>query len=481
MPGSEFPLRSLRLSGSNGRTHRFAPTTVKTGARSTHAHTFMITPNAVRRQLRWLLQLDRPAAVRSEEEIAAEVARHYRWNFTVNLLDGMWFWFGISFISATTIVPLFISKLTPNPFFIGLAAVIAQSSWFLPQLFTANRVERLRRKKPVVVNLGFFLERLPMWVIVAAGVTALRWPTLALGLFLLGYAWHGLGAGIIATAWQDLIARCFPVDRRGRFFGLTMFAGAATGAGAALFSAWVLQRFPYPTNFTYLFILGAISLTISWVFLALTREPTTPPPPPRQNQRQFWASLGRIVREDHNFRRFLAGRGLLALGEMGAGFVTVAAVQRWAIPDSSVGIYTAVLLAGQTSSNLLFGLLADRYGHKLSLELCALASLVAFGLAWVAPGPGWYLVVFFLLGVRLGGIIVSGILVVMEFCAPARRPTYIGLTNTTMGVIGATAPLLGAGLAQIDYSWLFALSAVVNLAAWGVLRVWVREPRTPIT
>src|SRR6185503_7594679 len=111
------------------------------------------------------------------------------------VLDGATFWFGLSFISSTTIVPLFISKLTDSLLPIGLAAVIAQGSWFLPQLFTANSVERLARKKPVVVNLGLFTERLPMWLIVVAALVAGRSPTLALVLFFVGYAAHGLGAG----------------------------------------------------------------------------------------------------------------------------------------------------------------------------------------------------------------------------------------------------------------------------------------------
>jgi MFS family permease len=168
--------------------------------------------------LRWLLQLDRPAAPRSDAEISAEIEKNYRWNFTVNLLDGATFWFGISFISSTTIVPLFVSKLTDSPFIIGLVAVIAQGSWFLPQLFTANMVERLARKKPVVVNLGFFTERLPLWIVVGAAAIAGRSPGFALTLFLISYAWHGLGAGVIAAAWQDLLARIFPVERRGRLF-----------------------------------------------------------------------------------------------------------------------------------------------------------------------------------------------------------------------------------------------------------------------
>ena len=112
--------------------------------------------------LRWLLELDRPTPPRTDAEIAAEVERNYRWNFAVNLLDGAFFWFGASFASSTTILPLFISKLTSDPLPIGLLAVIAQAAWFLPQLFTANLIERLARKKPVVVNLGLFLERLPL-------------------------------------------------------------------------------------------------------------------------------------------------------------------------------------------------------------------------------------------------------------------------------------------------------------------------------
>lgn len=429
------------------------------------------------RSMRWLLQVDQPVSPRSEGEVAAEVEQNYRWNFTVNLLDGASFWFGLSFISSSTIVPLFISKLTDSTLAIGLVAVIAQGSWFLPQLFTANVVERLARKKPVVVNLGFFLERLPMWLIVLAALLAGRSATAALLLFLLGYAWHGLGAGVIATAWQDMLARCFPVARRGRFFGTTMFVGAGIGAAAAVFSAWMLRTFPFPTNFVYSFVIAAAFINLSWVFLALTREPVTPVTAPRQSNRQFWSDLPQLLRRDVNFRRFLLARLLLALSGMGTGFVTVAAVQQWQVADSTVGVYTAVYLAGQTVGNLLFGILADKFGHKLSLEISGLAAMLAFLLAWLAAAPAFYFAVFALIGVYTGAVIVSGIMVVLEFPAPEKRPTYVGLANTSVGIVSALAPLLGAGLAAIGYERLFVVSAVSGLLAFGLMRWWVREPR----
>lgn len=436
-----------------------------------------IKVGVVNQALRRLLRVGEPVLPRSDEEIAAEVARNYRWNFTVNLLDGAAFWFGFSFASASTILPLFVSKLTPSPLALGLLAVLAQGSWFVPQLFTANAVERLARKKPVAVNLGLFLERLPTWFLVVAALIAGRSAQLALVVFLVAYAWHGLGAGAVATAWQDLLARCFPVNRRGRLMGTTMFIGTATGAIGSVLSAWLLDNVEFPINFAYTFVIAAAAITLSWFFLALTREPVQPVSGPPQSNRQFWSGLPDILRRDLNFRRFMIARMLMALGGMGTGFVTVAAVARWQVPDSTVGLYTGMLLAGQTVANLAFGWLADRYGHMVSLELGALASCLAFALAWLAPSPALFFGVFALSGIRLGAEIVSGILVVMEFSGPERRPTYIGLANTGAGIVNAIAPLLGALLASVGYSWLFALGAVVNLISMVAMRAWVQEPR----
>jgi MFS family permease len=162
---------------------------------------------------------------------------------------------------------------------------------------------------------------------------------------------------------------------------------------------------------------------------------------------------------------------------MGTGFLTVSAISRWDVPDSAAGLYTMILLIGQTIGNITFGLLADRFGHKLSLEACGLVALAAFGLAWLAPGPAWFYLVFLLLGIMQGATIVSGILVVLEFCPPERRPTYTGLANTASGLVALGAPLLGAWLAGEGYGWLFGGSAVAGLMAFIVLRWAVREPR----
>jgi MFS family permease len=165
------------------------------------------------------------------------------------------------------------------------------------------------------------------------------------------------------------------------------------------------------------------------------------------------------------------------LGGMGLGFVTVAAVRRWAVADGTVGLYTGVLLLGQTVGNLVFGLLADRHGHKFALEWAALAYAIAFALAWLAPGAVWYYTVFFLIGVSQGVLFVSGLLVVFEFSEGERRPTYIGLTNTSLGLVNVVGPLLAVWLAGVGFDLLFAACAGISFVAWVSMRWWVQEPR----
>ena len=148
-------------------------------------------------------------------------------------------------------------------------------------------------------------------MILLVALVALWKPTLALLLFFVGFAWHGFGAGIVATSWQDLIARCFPVERRGRFMGTSFFVGSLTGAIGAALSVVLLANLPFPNNFVYSFLIAATAITISWFFLAMTREPVEPVTAPRKSNRQFWHDLPQIVRQDDNYRRFLISRLLI--------------------------------------------------------------------------------------------------------------------------------------------------------------------------
>jgi len=408
----------------------------------------------------------------------AEVERNYRHNYIVNFLDGTFFWLGFNLIAYRTILPLYVSHYTDSKLALGLLATISATGWLLPQLFTSNWVQRLPRKKVVPVRLGLFMERLPVILLVPAALLSSYSPTLALFLFFVLFAWFMIGAGVVAVGWQDMLAKIFPVDRRGRFFGVTNFSGTATGVLGAAAAAWLLDYYSFPYNYTLCFAFAALFIFISWLCLSQTREPAQISDKPVIAQREYFRYLPSILQNDLNFRRFLISQVIISIGGMASGFLAVYAVQRWQLPDSQAGIFTVSMLIGQALGNLIFGPLADRKGHKLVLELSALLGVLAVGVASLASTSVWFLFVFAFIGVSNAGIILSGIMIVFEFSSPDIRPTYIGLNNTLIGIAVAATPLIGAWIANTKgYQVLFVITAVVGLVGFALLRWTVREPR----
>ncbi len=410
--------------------------------------------------------------------IQAEIEKNYKFNFTVNVIDGTLFWFGASFFATRTIAPLFLSYLTDNTLVFGILATIASTGWLLPQLFTANWVQQRPVKKYLPVNIGLFTERLPIILLPLAAWAALKSHTLAIFLFILLLTWHILGAGVIAVGWQDMLAKIFPVEKRGRFFGTANFGGNATGILGASVAAWVLEYFDFPYNFMVLFGIAGVFLFLSWISLAMTREPAVPPKKERLTNKHYWRSLPQIIKTNVNFRRFLYSQIVLTAGGMGMGFFTLYALRQWSISDGMVGLFTTSLMVGTALSNLIFGWMADKFGHKLVIEISTLALMLTSAIALFAPTPEYFYLVFAFQGVYTAGIILSGIMIVFEFCDEEIRPTYIGLTNSSIGIFAGITPMLGGWLADtVGFSWLFGVSALFSILSFILLRFTVGEPR----
>lgn len=411
--------------------------------------------------------------------IRQQIERDYSWNFFVNAMDGASFWFGMSFFSSTIILPLYVSHFTSSPLAIGLIQFLGWAGVLLPQIFIANAVERAPLKKFFPVTLGFFLERLPIFLIApTAYFLAGSRPALALALFFALYTLHNIGGGIGLVGWQDMIAKIIPVTKRGRFFGITNFIGNGVGILGALAAPFILDKYPFPLGYVFSFTVAAVLLFFSWLFLSLTREPAAPSHKPRVSQPEYLRSLPGLLRADRNFRMYLLAQVVFALSGMASGFLVVYSAQAWNLPDAQASGFMVAMQTGLALSNLFFGFLADRKGHKLSLEICLLLNLLSLVLAVAAPSHAWFYPVFFLRGAVSAVTFVSGISIVLEFTGAENRATYIGLANTIPGIAAVIAPMIGGWLAGVvSYPAMFILSAVIGAAAWALLRFGVTEPR----
>ncbi len=409
----------------------------------------------------------------------AEVRRNFKFNFTVNLLDVSSFMFGSSFISASGVLLIYVMHFTQNPLLIGLIPVIATAGFLVPQLFTANIVERAPVKKFFPFNLGFFFERVPVFLFAPAALfLATHSPKLALAAFFLCFAWQNFGAGMLMVGWQDMIAKIIPVQSRGRFFGLSNFLGNFAGILGATAVSWMLAKNAFPGGYVRSFACASVFILISWIFLGQTREPPDPTTKPVVSHRDYFKALPQTIRSNPNFQSFLLAQIVSSFGAMASGFLLVYAIERWTLSDGKAATYNIAFLISLSAANLALGFLADHKGHKIVLEIGLLMNIACFILALVASSPVWFYAIFALRGINNAGNFISGLSLPLEFSEPQDRPTFIGLASTLPGIAGTFAPLLAGVLAGfIGYPPLFAITAVIALIAYGMMKWLVRDPR----
>jgi MFS family permease len=362
---------------------------------------------------------------------------------------------------------------------IGLIPAIFSLSFYLPQLLVANFAERLRYKKPFVMIIAgpgergaYLLIGLSIWFFAESA------PGLTLALFFVFLAIGAASSGTATPAWYDMIAKVIPVHRRGIWSGVSNSLGALIAIAGALLVGYMLETIPYPRNFAWVFLLAFGVWIISYIGLALNREPPSTVVKERIPLYRYLRQLPAILRRDHNYRRFLLSRTTIQFGAMATGFFTVYGQEKFQLAGADIGVYTATLVASQAVMNLVWGAVADRFGHKIVLAAQAFVMALAVLNALLAVSPLQFALTYGLLGAYWGADNVSAFNIIIEFCGAEDRPTYIGLTNTLLAPLLALGPIIGGWLA-ISAGWpgLFLTALVISVAGCALMALWVREPR----
>ena len=410
--------------------------------------------------------------------------QHLRRNFLFNTLHQLTLYFGDSFAAYQTILPVFAATLTNSPVLIGLVPAIVDAGWYLPQMFFAPVLERLPRRKPVVLIAGV-IERLPYLLIaLLAGWLSQQREGVGIGVFLFLLSWKALTGGFAGLAWQDFIAKVIPGWLRGRFFGVSHFGGKLFGLAAASITGVILARMPYPRNYSLIFLLAFIGLSLSLVFFALTKETDGLPVPARQSgDPRYWSHICERIRgilsRDANFSRYLVSRGLSYLGGMANGFMALYALRTFHLPDSAAAVFTTILLAGTTASMPMWGWLRDRLGSKLILVMSSLLMGVSLAVLIFWREPAGVYLAFAFFGIAFPGNLIADMNLPMEFEEGPMRPMYIGMSRTLTAPLLLAAPLIGGVIIEAGgYIPVFIVSLLFGGLGLALLILGVKDPHS---
>jgi MFS family permease len=405
---------------------------------------------------------------------------HLRHNVVALGADYGLFLVALSFASPATILPAFAASLGAPNVVIGAIPAVMTLGWFLPPLFAAAHTETLARKLPFVMRYTIW-ERVPFAVLAAAAMwLAPASPGLTLALLLaMLVVVTGVG-GMLTPAWMDIVGRAIPVNMRGRFFALTAVGAAAVGLAGSALTTEIFARVPAPASYALCFLCGTACMMGSFLALALVREPPAGVAPAvHPGLRTYLRRVPRLLQLDANLRWFLVVRWFSVIGGMASAFYAVYSLRAWDAPAATLGVFTALLLAGSMAGLLALGWVADHAGYRVVIMTGIAATLAANLVALLAPSLTVFGAVFLLAGLQEAAFRIAYPTVLLEFApVPEAQPMYIGVGNTALTPIAFAAPIAAGLLAdRAGFGAVFAAATVAGALALATLALRVREPR----
>lgn len=403
---------------------------------------------------------------------------HVKRNFILNVWDGAIFAFAMNFVALNTVIPVYVKKIGGTNLAVGLIPVVWIIGFHFPQIFTANYVRRQASKKRIVMFTAM-MQRLP-WLILSLLSFLIIYKVdtnLGLLIFFGGFLLASLGGGMNLPAWFDLLTKITPTHIRGRLFAFRVTLGAVMGIFAGYAAKLILDNVKYPANFSLLFGAAFLIMMISYLFLVLLKEEKINTAAKPIHWKEFLKSLPNILKNEKNYRNYLIADVLMILAGMANAFYTVYAFEKFNLTSGYAGDFTIVMMAATVFTSLVFGLLADKYGHRINLFFGALFTVAACILALITQTLFLYYSVFIFSAMTIALIQVSRITIIAELSPAEETSTYVSLTNV-ITVPFVLSGIFAGWLADIyGYVPVFVLAGFFALlSAYWFLFV-MKEPR----
>ena len=402
----------------------------------------------------------------SQSQFAEE---HFKRNFSLGVANGVLFNLAWAFTSGSTMLPLFISKLTSSNILVGLASTLEAMGWFLPQMAVAAVTLHQKNQMPLYIRTAFLRGGSFLLLAILVFFSGTLNPSYLLTGFFLLFSIYAVGGGLAGVSFTDVVGKSIPQNRRGSFFGMRMFFGGGLAALAGILIERILRIYDFPRNFGILFLIATVFIILALLSFCLVKEPPVVKRPERKTFRENLRLGFEALKRDTNFRMLIWTRIAIGGYVLGFPFYIIFAKEFLFIPTHIAGIFLSVQMVGYLSSNLLWGYLSNNKSNRLVLFLSAVCSAICpllLILSILTRIPlALYASIFFFLGATIAGLDMGYTNYLLEIAPEERRPIYIGFLNTIVGPTIFLSAVGGLIIQLSSFTFLYSIVFLISIVS----------------
>ncbi|ACK41365.1 MULTISPECIES: MFS transporter [Dictyoglomus] len=382
-------------------------------------------------------------------------------NRFIAFIDPALFINGMIFLNINTVIPYFLLSLSASSFHISFANFLVTLGSFLPSLFVARFVQKLRVKTKVFAKL-LFIQRLSFllfsfflpFLIKSLG------NTFTIYMFLLFYGIFNMFVGTYGPFYFSIINKILPYGERGKIIG----RGSAVGNLVAILTTYLLNfylnRFSFPYNFVLIFFTGMIILFIDAVLFYIIDEPEEETQEEALPLGVFLLRAFSFLKRDLNFKRLVFSFIFLGLSLTSLPYFIVYATKSFK-GYNFVTIFNLVAIIVSILGNYILGELTKILGYKKVLSLGILLGILGLFLALIFKDIYFLLSGFALLNLTfVSNILTTGFLIT-SISPKEDLPVYLALSNTlTMSISSLMHIANGFIINYVGFEALFLISLI---------------------
>lgn len=358
---------------------------------------------------------------------------------------------------------------------IGLIAAIP----FLAQVVNVPAiwiVERVRRRR-LLCLIGSSVSR-SLWIPIALSPFVLP-PHQALIVLMAALGLAATIATVSNLSWNSWMKDLLPGALRGRLFSSRLWAMGVAGMGLSMAGAFVVDIWKPDDPLLPLSTLFAVGAVLGWIglaFLARIPEPTMPIHPGFSLR----AALAEPFR-DQRFRQLIGFTSAWAFAtNMALPFIPVYMLSILGYPFSYVMGFTVASQLANLALLQIWGRLADRYGNKAVLTVCAPVFSVAI-LLWaltVGDHSPWITLpliglIHVMMGMAVAGIDVANSNVLYHLAPQRQSSAYFSAAALVNSLAAGIAPILGGLLASVltDRALTLSWGSIGETGRWTLVEI----------
>ena len=387
-------------------------------------------------------------------------------NHVRNILHGFFLSIGTTIAEPSTILPLIINYFGGSSMLVGFFSSLLRGGAILVQLFAAFQAQSYHRMLPFIRRVFFI--RFLAWFLIGLIIVLFgdNYPNFTLSFIGIGLFIFSFSAGFGAIYFKDIIAKIFSHKFRGKTMAYRQFFSAFGGLISGVFAAFILEHFPAPQSYGYLFIISSFLMGFGYIAFGTIDEPYKEEVSVRENSfNKFLKNSLDTLQGDKELQIQLS-TFLLAYGYLiSLPFIILDAQVKINLSGIAIGSLITTQMVGAMLSNFLWGRLSGQGRNKLTANVSILLYIFAIIVAFNASSLYEYMFIFFIIGGAIDGNRIASGNMILKLAPPEKRAVYIALQVNIIS-FGLFFSLLGGIILHFfNYSVLYSLTCVILFMA----------------